>query len=150
MRPSTSLASSLAHSVGGRLFGVFWGSLVVIDLVGPAHVPLTVATGAVVLVVAVGSWRQSVPTALAAAAMGWMFVNGFLVNNLGQLGWGGFPDLWRLVLLVAVASVAAWAGDLDAFLTPVRRPDRSARVSSRAEPSDPARSVGRESHAVSR
>jgi hypothetical protein len=150
MRAAPSLASALTRDAGGRLFGVFWGSLVMIDLATVSHVPLGVGMGGVVLVVVIGSWRQTTPTVLVAAAMGWLFVNGFLVNQLGELGWDGLPDLGRLVLFVAAAWVAGRTGDLDGFLTRVRGKRSSARVLSRDAPGHPGQSVGRERHAAGR
>jgi hypothetical protein len=150
MRQSLSLARSLAHASGGRLFGVFWGSLVVVDLATVLRVPSAVGVAGVLLVVALGSRRQSTPTVLAAAGMGWLFVNGFLVNHLGQLGWHGLPDLWRLLLLVGVAWAAARAGDLDGILTRGHGRTPAARVPSHDAPGHPGSSVGQERHAVGR
>ena len=150
MRQATSLASTLVHESSGRLFGVFWGSLVVVDLATVLAVPSAVAVGGVALVVALGSWRQTTPTLLVAAGMGWLFVNGFLVNHLGQLGWDGLPDLWRLLLLTAVAWTAAHADDLDDFLTRVHRWRHAVRVPSRDVPGHPGPSADRERHSVGR
>ncbi|HEX6878015.1 MAG TPA: hypothetical protein VF165_20310 [Nocardioidaceae bacterium] len=150
MPQTTSLVSALTRDAGGRLFGVFWGSLVMIDLATVTHAPSDVGTGGVVLVVVAGSWRQTTPTVLAAAGMGWLFVNGFLVNRLGELSWDGLPDLGRLVLFAAVAWAASRTGDLDGFLTRVRERRRSARVPSRDAPGHPGQSVGRERHAAGR
>lgn len=144
------MASSLTDSAAGRLFGVFWGSLVVIDLAGLTHLPFAVATGGVVLMVGVACWRQGTMTPLAAAGMGWMFVNGFLVNRLGQLGWDGFPDFWRLLLVTTVALLAGRPGGLDGFLARAARWRAPARVRSQAGPSDARERVGRERNPVGR
>lgn len=130
MRPSRSLATSLVRDPGGRLFGVFWGCLVAVDVAGLLRLSLPVATAAVAVVVAVGSWGQTGRTLLAAGGMGWLFVNGFLVNRWGDLRWQGTGDLWRLLLLLAVAWAAAEAGNLDGFLTPSGRRPHGPRVPS--------------------
>lgn len=138
----------MSRDAGGRLFGVFWGSLVVIDLAALCHVPRGAAIVGIAFVVAVGSWRQSRPTVLAAAGMGWLFVNGFLVNRLGVLRWDGIGDLWRLLIFLAVAWAAAKPGNIDGFLTRGQRNELPSRVPSQGPPGHPGRSVHQEKHAV--
>lgn len=150
MRQPASLAAGLVHDSSGRLFAVFWGSLVVVDLTTVLHLPTAVGTSGVVLVVAVASLRQTATTLMAAAAMGWLFVNAFLVNHLGQLGWTGLPDLWRLLLLLGAAGTAALLSDLDGFLTRARGRRDSARVPSHDAPGHPGASVEVGRHAVGR
>lgn len=150
MRQGTSLASSLVRDSGGRLFGVFWGSLVVVDLAAVSHAPSALGVGGVAVVVALGSWRQTTWTMVAAASMGWLFVNGFVVNHLGQLGWDGLPDLWRLLLLTAVAWAAARAGNLDGFLTRASGWRDVTRVASHRAAGHPGTSLDEEKDAVGR
>lgn len=138
----------MLRDAGAHLFGVFWGCILVIDLAGILDLPRTVALLAILLVVGIGSWRQTRPTVLAAAGMGWLFVNGFLVNHLGVLRWDGPGDLWRLLALVAVAWSVARRGDLDGFLTRRRRSRRTGWVRSDGAPAHPAGSVPQEEHAV--
>ena len=142
------MAAALTRDAGGRLFFVFWSSLVVIDLAAASHAPPEVAVAGVVLVVATGSWGQRLGTGLAAAGMGWLFVNGFLVNQLGVLRWSGTGDLWRLLLLLAVAFAAGRAGTLDGFLTRGDRADHSAWVRSHDGRGRPGSSAEQEKHAV--
>lgn len=148
MRRATSLASAMLRDAGARLFGVFWGCFLVVDLAGVLHLPLTVGLLTVLLVVGIGSWQQSRPAVLAAAGMGWLFVNGFLVNHLGVLRWEGPGDFWRLLALVAVAWSVARRGDLDGFLTRRRRSRRAWWVRSDGAPANPAGPVTQEEHAI--
>ncbi|GAA4575792.1 hypothetical protein [Planotetraspora kaengkrachanensis] len=53
-------------------------------------------------VLAVFAARAADPVAaLATAVMGWLVATGFLVNQEGELRLAGWPDLWRLAVLVA-------------------------------------------------
>jgi hypothetical protein len=64
--------------------------------------PLTVIS----LLVAAASLRMRAGTALAAAAVGWLLVDGFVTHRFGVLGYDGAPDLARLALLAGVAVLA--------------------------------------------
>lgn len=43
--------------------------------------------------------------------LGWLISNGFLVNRLGELSWHGSSDIWRMMILVAVAALGLAAGE---------------------------------------
>jgi hypothetical protein len=47
----------------------------------------------------------------AVAASGWLVVNGFLVNRMGELSWHGSPDLLRLMALVSTAAIGGSIGE---------------------------------------
>ena len=73
----------------------------------------------VVVAVALGLFSAVTADALAAAfvtGLAWLVVNGFLVDQYGQLSWHGWADLVRLLVLVAAAGVGV-------ALSPSRRID---------------------------
>lgn len=45
---------------------------------------------------------------VVTAGLGWLVVNGFLVNTLGRLSWHGAGDAWRLAAL-AGAAATGWS-----------------------------------------
>ncbi len=47
----------------------------------------------------------------AVAALGWLVVNGFLVNRMGELSWHGSADLLRLMALVFIDGIALSLGE---------------------------------------
>lgn len=50
--------------------------------------------------------------ALAAVALlGWLVVNGFLVDRFGELSWHGSADLYRMLLLVVAGAFGLAAGE---------------------------------------
>lgn len=50
--------------------------------------------------------------ALAGVALlGWLVVNGFLVDRLGELSWHGSPDLYRMSLLVVTGAAGLAVGE---------------------------------------
>lgn len=138
MSKGSSSARRVLRDPGARLFCVFWGSLAAVDLATLLRAPRAVTVLGVVVVVAVGSWRQGAPAGLAAAVIGWLFVNGFVENSLGALHWRGPADLVVLLLVVAAESVAARCG-IDGFLTREPRGGRAARVRSNREARSPVR-----------
>src|SRR4051812_30330915 len=57
----------------------------------------------VVLAVAVGlfaAWTVDAVAVAAVTVLAWLVDNGFLVDRLGQLGWHGWPDAYRIAALV--------------------------------------------------
>ena len=72
-----------------------------------AHVPSDAELVWVVLLVTVASTGVAVPTAVGAAAVGWLVVDGFVTHRFGDLGFDGASDLGRLALLVVCATVAS-------------------------------------------
>jgi hypothetical protein len=45
------------------------------------------------------------------ALLGWLVVNGFLVDRFGELTWHGSPDLYRLMLLVMAGALGLAVGE---------------------------------------
>ena len=86
---------------------VLWGGLALVDVGRVTTAPSYAELGAVALLVAAASVRMRVGTALSAALVGWLVVNGFVVHRLGVLGFDGTADLARLGLMVGVALLAA-------------------------------------------
>jgi hypothetical protein len=97
----------LASFAGIRLALVLWGGLLLVDLGRSVHAPAYVDLTLIALLVAVSSVRMRAGTALAAAAIGWLLVDGFVTHRLGTLGYDGTPDLARLALLAGVAVLAS-------------------------------------------
>ena len=88
---------------------VLWGGLLLVDVGRLTAVPPYAELGALALLVAVASLGMRTTTALAAALVGWLVFNGFVVHRLGVLGFDGTPDLARLGLLAGLALTAARA-----------------------------------------
>lgn len=68
-----------------------------------------------VVAVAVGGFAAATVDHRAVAVvvgLGWLLVDGFLVDRLGQLSWHGPADLLRLLLLAGVAAVGLALGNL--------------------------------------
>ncbi len=64
--------------------------------------------------VAVGLFAAVTLDQLALAGvtlLGWLVVNGFLVDRLGDLSWHGSPDLYRMLLLVVAGAVGLALGE---------------------------------------
>ena len=94
---------------GVRVGVVLWGGLTVVDAGRLTHAPSYAELGAVALLVTAASVGMRAPTALSAAGVGWLVVNGFVVHSLGVLGFEGRADVARLGLLVVLASAASRA-----------------------------------------
>lgn len=45
------------------------------------------------------------------ALLGWLVVNGFLVDRFGELSWHGSSDLYRMMLLVMAGALGLAAGE---------------------------------------
>jgi hypothetical protein len=88
---------------------VLWGGLTLVDVARLTALPTYAVLGAVALLVAASSVGMHTTTALSAALVGWLVVNGFVVHRLGVLGFDGSPDLARLGLLAGLALTAARA-----------------------------------------
>ena len=54
------------------------------------------------------------------AALGWLVVNGFLVDHLGELSWHGSADLYRMLLLVVAGGFGLAAGEVYRQLVALR------------------------------
>jgi MFS family permease len=76
-----------------------------------------------VVAVAVG-WSAAVCVnhlALASVALlGWLVVNGFLVDRYGELSWHGPSDLYRMLLLVVAGALGLAAGEVRHQLSQLR------------------------------
>jgi len=94
---------------GVRVGIVLWGGLALVDAGRLTHAPSYAELGAVALLVTTSSVGMRATTALAAALVGWLVVNGFVVHNVGVLGFDGTPDVARLGLLVGLAATASRA-----------------------------------------
>ncbi|HEY3530516.1 MAG TPA: hypothetical protein VGK78_15330 [Nocardioides sp.] len=94
---------------GVRVGIVLWGGLAVVDVGSLAHAPAYAELGAVAVLVSVASFGVRLPTATAAALVGWLVVDGFVIHRFGVLGFDGTPDVARLAVLVVLATAAARA-----------------------------------------
>jgi hypothetical protein len=95
-----------ASFAGVRLGAVLWGGLAVVDVARVAGAPPYAVLGTLAMLVTASSIGCRTGTALGAAAIGWLVVNGFVVHHFGMLGFDGTPDVARLLVLVALALVA--------------------------------------------
>jgi hypothetical protein len=95
-----------ASFAGVRLAAVLWGGLAVVDVAQVAGAPSYAVLGTLAMLVTASSIGCRTGTALGAAGIGWMVVNGFVVHHFGVLGFDGTPDVARLLVLVALALVA--------------------------------------------
>jgi hypothetical protein len=104
------LREHLRESSSYRILWVLWGGLAVID------VGRFLGASAPVLVSAVAVWiagccvHADAWTALAAAAVAWLLVDGFVVNELGTLRLVGPADAFRAAVLLAAAFAGTRAG----------------------------------------
>ena len=98
-----------AELAGVRVGIVLWGGLALEDIGRLSHVPSYAELGAIALLVTASSVGMRTSTALAAALVGWLVVNGFVVHSVGVLGFDGTPDVARLGLLVGLATTASRA-----------------------------------------
>jgi hypothetical protein len=94
---------------GVRVGIVLWGGLFLVDVGRVTHAPSYAELGAIALLVTASSVGMRAYTALAAAGVGWLVLNGFVVHDFGVLGFDGAPDVARLGLLVGLATAASRA-----------------------------------------
>jgi K+-sensing histidine kinase KdpD len=59
------------------------------------------ATAIVLAVLAVLGWKLRLAAATASGVIAWSLLNGFVIDQQGDLHWHGRADLLRLVLLIA-------------------------------------------------
>ncbi|MCW2781644.1 MAG: hypothetical protein JWR35_2093 [Marmoricola sp.] len=105
-----------------RVFLVFWGGLALVGLTDGLG-----ATARVILMaalVAACCRRATRMTVLLVAGTAWLLVNGFVVNNYGQLHLVGGTDVVRLLLLVGVGLAASgeWSRQVRTAPDPARSP----------------------------
>jgi hypothetical protein len=95
-----------------------------------------------VVAVAVGMFAALTLDQLALAGvalLGWLVVNGFLVDRLGELSWHGSPDLYRLLLLVVSGAFGLAVGEIFRQLVALR-----ARWMAEAQKGAPAMDIDEE------
>ena len=100
---SQVLSEHLRETSSYRLLWALWGGLAVIDaghLMGLSPVLLLVAVSALLLGCCA---HTDVLTALGAAGIVWLLVNGFVTNQLGSLHLVGPGDAVRAAVLVGAA-----------------------------------------------
>jgi len=66
-----------------------------------------VALGVMTVTVLVLAWWSTVGGAVLSAGLGWLMLNGFVVNQYGALAWHGDSDVINLAVLVGVAVLTA-------------------------------------------
>lgn len=103
------LGADLRRAPSYRLLVALWGGLAVVDGIHLLGGPVLLQVAAVTALVAVCSARTGRLTALAIAGIGWLLLNGFVVNTLGELHWQGAADALRAGLLLVVALAARQA-----------------------------------------
>jgi hypothetical protein len=86
---------------------VLWGGLAVVDVGGLAGASSYAEVAGLALLVTLASVGARAATALCAAGVGWLVVNGFVVHRLGVLGFDGVPDTVTLALLVGLGVAAS-------------------------------------------
>ena len=59
-------------------------------------------------------------TLAGVALLGWLVVNGFLVDRLGELSWHGSADLYRMLLLVVSGAFGLAVGEVYRQLVALR------------------------------
>jgi hypothetical protein len=117
-----------------RLFASFWGCMLAIDVGKAAGGSRWVPTLIVGVVVGACSLGQRAWTAVLMAAIGWLFVLGFVLNEGGELALSGAADLHTLIVLLAGALLASVAKrHRDATFTPSARVGAGGRRTSKAE-----------------
>jgi len=67
------------------------------------------------------AWWSTVGGAVLSAGLGWLMLNGFVVNQYGALSWHGNSDVINLAVLVGVAVLTAAVRSVQLSLHPSRR-----------------------------
>jgi hypothetical protein len=108
---TSNLWADLASDPSGRLFLMLWGGLAVIGGARLAGAPAIIQMAVVAVLLVVCSLNQPYWAAVAVAVVAWLLVTGFVVNQYGDLHFSGRRDLFRLSVLVLLATAAAgWRG----------------------------------------
>lgn len=102
------LAMPIGFALATGFTAVFVGT--VAAAVAPRHHPVLRVAVLAAFVAAGAAVTASLAGAVGTATMGWPFVNGFLVNGLGDLVWRGVADLIRLAVSLAAALAGPAAG----------------------------------------
>jgi len=80
-----------------------------------------VALGVMTVTVLVLAWWSTVGGAVLSAGLGWLMLNGFVVNQYGALAWHGDSDVINLAVLVGVAVLTAVVRSVQLSLHASRR-----------------------------
>jgi hypothetical protein len=72
---------------------------------------------AMTVAVGVSAWWCRPWTSLLAGALGWLMFDGFVVDQLGVLGWHGRSDAVRLAVLLGVAVAVSLARFVSVAMT---------------------------------
>lgn len=99
----------LRAPAGFSLAAGFTGSFLAVTVANVLSLPASAGLLLVAIVVALSSLDATWAATLGVAVLGWLFVTGFLTNQLGELRIASSDDGWRLLLLVAVAMTSAAA-----------------------------------------
>jgi len=84
------------------------------------HVALGLALGVMTVTVLVLAWWSTVGGAVLSAGLGWLMLNGFVINQYGALSWHGNSDVINLAVLVGVAVLTAVVRSVQLSLHPSR------------------------------
>ena len=108
----SSAAPGRSLSLWGAIAVCFAGSLVLGVLITSSVLLPGAAAVAFLLLVAAASYFSSVLSALATAAVAFLFEDGFLYDTRGVLAWHGSEDFIRLggllVIAIAVSMLGRW------------------------------------------
>jgi hypothetical protein len=83
-----------------------WGGLALVDMGRMVGASPRAQVVMIVALVAGCSYGDSWVVAVCVGGIGWLVVNGFVVHQLGQLGFVGTSDLVRAALFLGVALAA--------------------------------------------
>jgi hypothetical protein len=126
-RPSTPVAA-LARTPVGIDVGIGAAVVVAAGLVAAAVPAADGWARVAVLAVVTGLFAALTVDPVAVAVMvllAWLVDDGFLVDRLGQLGWRGWPDLYRFAALVAAGGLGLAAGGTRLLIVRARARRRS-------------------------
>ena len=107
MNTPQALGTHLAQAPAPRLFLALWGGMAVVDLARAGQAPAIVQVGLLTALAAVCAVGQGTTASLAAAAVVWLVMVGFVVNRAGELALTGPADVVRLAIVSAVALAAS-------------------------------------------
>jgi hypothetical protein len=106
----TALREHLTETWSYRVLWTLWGGLAVIDVGHVLRMDSAVLVASVAVWVAGCCVHADVWTALAAGAVAWLLVDGFVVNELGTLRLVGPSDAVRAAALVGAALIGTRVG----------------------------------------
>jgi hypothetical protein len=121
----------VSHPAGFNLAAAFSTCLLFVAVSHEIGLPAHWGLPLIAVLVGACSTAATWPASLGVAATGWMFLTGFVINSHGELHIAGAPDVWRLLLMVVVATVSTAASRPGARTGP-RVPRIGGRVLDRA------------------